>query len=229
MVETKANKIKIDIPETSNLWEPKKVGECLKGKYCNRERQDYLNNINYLYEVKDEKNPISDDNGIVAFFGTSVLNDKLGKIKPGYDVLITYKGQKPSPNPQRKPKKLFDVEVWLNPKDPILKKIYPEGIPEDIQRRIVAELKKNSKVGKSETNSKPEESESDSKESPKLNEVDDSEMAAFIQGVEQALKDQNLPLIETNMIQEATDQVGDDADFLNKAEKAINDRGYPQK
>ena len=83
MAETKEEKIKVRIPETSNFWSPKKHGECLRGMYCKKEPSTYMGRKNTLYTVKSTTHPIRDQEDMVKFYGTVVLNDVLGKIQPG--------------------------------------------------------------------------------------------------------------------------------------------------
>jgi hypothetical protein len=132
----KQEKIKVRIPETSNRWEPKTVGERLVGKYCKNEPSEFRGKKNRIYTIKTEDHPIRDQDGLVVFYGTTVLNDLLGKIKPGYDVDIVYLGEKSNLDPKKKPMKLFDVEFWVDPTDPILEKIYPDGVPDAIQKKV---------------------------------------------------------------------------------------------
>lgn len=206
-MEKKA-KIRIRIPETSNRWEPKKPGEVLKGKFCKKEAWDFRGKKNSLYSIKSEDHPIADEDGIVVFFGTSVLNDVLGKIVPGYDVEILFKGKKPSPDPKRQPKMLFDVDVWVDPTDPILYKLYPDGLPEEIQTKI------------DEIRSQP------GSDSPKEEVVNDRNIEIFVTEIEEDLVTSGDAVSEQNVWQLARDRAGEDKTILEAIKKEIRKRDY---
>jgi|GEM_PF-6580891 len=217
----KEGKIKVRIPETSNRWEPKQSGERLVGKYCKKTPTDFRGKKNFLYAVKTDNHPSADDEGFVVFFGTSVLNDTLGKISAGYDVDITFRGTKPSPDPKRKPKMLFDVELWLDPNDPILKKLYPDGLPGDIQKQI-DELG-DTTSGAAGDDLEPEKAEPGNGD---LNTYDDIEVQAFVDGVEADIKGGGQPLTELNVWSTARSQVGDDKSFMELVKTEIRKRKY---
>ncbi|WP_286242163.1 hypothetical protein [Methanobacterium ferruginis] len=217
MAEAKEQKIKVKIPETSNWWDPKKIGECLVGTYCKKQPTTFNGRKNTIYNIKSESCPIRDRNDMVKFYGTVVLNDVLGKIKPGYDVEIIYRGEQPSKDRKKKPMKLFDVSFLVDPTDPILEKIYPDGLPADIQEQVDKLTDSTGVAG------------DDEDELNTLNNKDNREIQVFLDGVEQDLRDGNKEVTEANVWNLAREQVEDDTEFLELVKMEIRERTYPTK
>jgi hypothetical protein len=213
MSEAKEGKIKVTIPETSNFWGPKKEGERLVGMYCKKEPSTYMGRKNTVYTVKSETHPIRDKEDMVKFYGTVVLNDVLGKIKPGYEVEIIYRGEQPSKDPKKKPTKLFDVKFWVDPNDPILEKIYPDGLPADVQEQVDKLTDSTGAAG-------------DDMETNSMNPIDNEEIQVFVDGVEEDLQTTGDEVTESNVWKLAKKQVGDDKTFLDLVKAEIRSRKY---
>ncbi|MDG3546582.1 hypothetical protein [Methanobacterium formicicum] len=215
MTEVMEGRIKVKIPETRNVWEPKKIGECLVGTYCHKEPVTFNGRKNTLYTVKTDNHPIRDIADCVKFYGTIVLNDVLGKIEPGYEVEIIYRGEQPMKDRKKKPMKLFEVNFWVDPNDPILQKIYPDGLPADLQKKI-------------DEISDPSGAAGDDQESEMntLNSRDNEEIQVFLDGVEEDLKDAGKNVTESNVWKLARKQAGDDKEFLADVKEEIRNREY---
>lgn len=207
-------KIKVKIPETSNWWDPKKLGECLTGIYCKNEPTTFNGRKNTIYTVKSESCPIRDKDDLVNFYGTVVLNDVLGKIRPGYEVEIIYRGEQPTKDRKKKPMKLFDVSFWVDAHDPILQKIYPDGLPADLQEQIDNITDPTGAAGDDEDHLNT------------INSYDNQEIQAFLDGVEMDLKDTGKEVTETTVWELAKEQASGDKGFLEMVKEEIRNRDY---
>jgi hypothetical protein len=75
--------------EKDNMWEPEAIGESIQGIYIEKEEDvgQYRSNL-YTIKTKEE--------GEKKFWGSTVLDDLMGKVALGSEVLITYQGKQPS-------------------------------------------------------------------------------------------------------------------------------------
>ncbi|HMK54946.1 MAG TPA: hypothetical protein VK444_09245 [Methanobacteriaceae archaeon] len=75
--------------EKDSMWEPEAIGESIQGIYIEKEEDvgQYKSNL-YNLKTKDE--------GEKKFWGSTVLDELMGKVPLGHEVLIIYQGKQPS-------------------------------------------------------------------------------------------------------------------------------------
>ena len=91
--------------EKSKIWEPQAIGESIQGIYIEKE-QDVGQFKSNLYSIKNDEEEI-------RFWGSTVLDELMGKVPMGYEVLITFQGTQPSKK-GKKPWKDYKVQYRPN-------------------------------------------------------------------------------------------------------------------
>ena len=87
--------------EPVKMWEPDTIGESIQGIYVDKEEEVGQFKSN-LYTIKT---PEGEE---VKFWGSTVLDDLMGKVPLRHEVQITFQGKKPSKT-GKKPWKDFKV------------------------------------------------------------------------------------------------------------------------
>jgi hypothetical protein len=126
MSETKTNdkeiadKIWVDIPSRSGIWKAVEPGDQIEGIYLKKTNAPYRGRPNWKYCFESD-DPLAVD-GKISFFGTESLNGALEDVLIGKMVRIIYKGERPSSDKMKKPFKVFQIQAFLAPSDPLYKK-----------------------------------------------------------------------------------------------------------
>lgn len=79
----------VEEKDKDNIWEPAAVGESIQGIYIEKEENVGQFKSN-LYTIKNK------EKGEIKFWGSKVLDELMGKVPFGNEVLITYQGTQPS-------------------------------------------------------------------------------------------------------------------------------------
>ena len=96
-----------DVTGVIHSWDKAKPGDMVQGEYVGSDERPALNGsgTQTLYTLRTA-------NGIVSFFGTTVLNSIMSaRVRTGEIVRVTYVGDKPNTDPKRSPIKLFKVQT----------------------------------------------------------------------------------------------------------------------
>ncbi|MDI9438149.1 MAG: hypothetical protein QM405_08770 [Euryarchaeota archaeon] len=87
--------------EKDNIWEPETVGESIQGIYIEKEEN--------VGQFKSKMYFLKTEEGEKKIWGSTVLDDLMGKVPLGSEVRITYQGKQPSKS-GRQPWKDYKVQ-----------------------------------------------------------------------------------------------------------------------
>ncbi len=95
----------------------------------------------------------------------------------------------------------------------ILEKIYPDGLPADVQEQVDKLTDSTGAAG-------------DDMETNSMNPIDNEEIQVFVDGVEEDLQTTGDEVTESNVWKLAKKQVGEDKTFLDLVKAEIRSRKY---
>lgn len=89
---------------TGEFWKPTKVDDSIEGLYIKKEEHVGQNDSNIYYIEK------LSDHSVVQMWGTTILDSRMGVVKPGQQVKITYKGLGEKPKGGKQAPHVWKVE-----------------------------------------------------------------------------------------------------------------------
>lgn len=119
------NKDWVKAPIRSGRWVPEGAGDELIGTYIDNEKGSFRGRPNCKYYFETD-HPAANSDGIAYVYGTEAITEGMKDIPQGYKVKITYRGEKPTPDPKKKAFKVFDVCAFITKEDPLYQKWYPD-------------------------------------------------------------------------------------------------------
>ena len=92
------------------MWKPEKVGDSIEGVYIKVEINQGTRKNSSIHSIRTE-------DGMVSFWGSMILDNRLAQVPVGAKVKIIYNGVAEKAKPGQNPAKLFKVFVDAEYKD----------------------------------------------------------------------------------------------------------------